>query len=287
MAARSPARSTAGPDVVCRWASSSVAMMPASVVLPRPGGPENSRWSGDWPRRRAASSTMSRWAFSSDWPTNSASRRGRRVVSAAPSSALSSGSGSGSSSSSRIGRSPRPHRGEANRCSARRSMADGVPVVGQLGRGRPDLVGPVAQAGQGLAHVGGGRALGRGQGPARRSPRWGPPRCRGCRAATSARRAAGRRSSCRRPAPGTARRRRRRPGCARSAAGAWTDRMASAIDGPTPWAPSSASNVTFSSRVPKPYSVSASSRRWWCTHTNASSPTSPTATAVVGDTTTT
>ncbi len=32
--------------------------MPASVVLPSPGGPANSRWSTAWPRRRAASSTI-------------------------------------------------------------------------------------------------------------------------------------------------------------------------------------------------------------------------------------
>ena len=33
--------------------------MPASVVLPSPGGPANSRWSTAWPRRRAASMTIS------------------------------------------------------------------------------------------------------------------------------------------------------------------------------------------------------------------------------------
>ena len=32
--------------------------MPASVVLPSPGGPANSRWSTAWPRRRAASMTI-------------------------------------------------------------------------------------------------------------------------------------------------------------------------------------------------------------------------------------
>ena len=37
MAARSPARSRAGPDVMCRWTPISAATMPASVVLPRPG----------------------------------------------------------------------------------------------------------------------------------------------------------------------------------------------------------------------------------------------------------
>ena len=48
IAARSPARSSAGPDVTCRWTPISVATMPASVVLPSPGGPANSRWSTAW-----------------------------------------------------------------------------------------------------------------------------------------------------------------------------------------------------------------------------------------------
>jgi len=36
---RSPPRSTAGPEVVTRFVDISFARMPASVVLPRPGGP--------------------------------------------------------------------------------------------------------------------------------------------------------------------------------------------------------------------------------------------------------
>ena len=39
MAARSPALPMAGPDVILRSTPISSAMMPASVVLPRPGGP--------------------------------------------------------------------------------------------------------------------------------------------------------------------------------------------------------------------------------------------------------
>ena len=38
-AARSPERSMAGPDVMRKFTLSSLAMMPARVVLPRPGGP--------------------------------------------------------------------------------------------------------------------------------------------------------------------------------------------------------------------------------------------------------
>ena len=52
IAARSPARSSAGPDVMCRCTPISAATMPASVVLPSPGGPANSRWSTGWPRLR-------------------------------------------------------------------------------------------------------------------------------------------------------------------------------------------------------------------------------------------
>jgi len=42
---RSAPRSSEGPAVVTRFASISLAMMAASVVLPRPGGPDSSTWS--------------------------------------------------------------------------------------------------------------------------------------------------------------------------------------------------------------------------------------------------
>ena len=51
--------------MTCRSTPISAATMPASVVLPSPGGPAKSRWSAAWPRRRAASSMMSRCSFSS------------------------------------------------------------------------------------------------------------------------------------------------------------------------------------------------------------------------------
>src|SRR5437868_3519981 len=54
IAARSPARSSAGPLVGWIRAFISVAMMPASVVLPSPGGPASSTWSTAWPRLREA-----------------------------------------------------------------------------------------------------------------------------------------------------------------------------------------------------------------------------------------
>ena len=48
MAARSPARTRAGPDVIRKPAPISLATIPASEVLPSPGGPANSRWSAGW-----------------------------------------------------------------------------------------------------------------------------------------------------------------------------------------------------------------------------------------------
>ena len=43
-------------------APSSAAMIIASVVLPSPGGPDSSTWSGACPRPRAASSTSESWS---------------------------------------------------------------------------------------------------------------------------------------------------------------------------------------------------------------------------------
>ncbi len=239
MAARSPARSTAGPEVVWRWAPSSWAMMPASVVLPRPGGPENSRWSGAWPRRRAASSTMPRWALSSAWPTKSARRRGRSVDSAA----TSSGPVPGSSSSSRVigprpgaggpcaaaptGRRRRPQPARRWPCGSPRPSSPARPAP--PARPRPRCAAPAG------APTGAGTA---------------PPSSMWSRdfSSTSSRVAVflptpGTRHSA--PTSSSARTRTR-------AAGACTDRMARARAGPTPWAPSRASNVTRSSRDGKP-----------------------------------
>jgi hypothetical protein len=55
MAARSPARSSTGPEVWRRLTPISAAMMCASVVLPSPGGPKSSTWSSVSLRRLAAS----------------------------------------------------------------------------------------------------------------------------------------------------------------------------------------------------------------------------------------
>ncbi len=44
-AAKSPALSIAGPDVIFKFPPISFATMLANVVLPRPGGPYNNKWS--------------------------------------------------------------------------------------------------------------------------------------------------------------------------------------------------------------------------------------------------
>ena len=69
-----------------RRASSRAAMIIASVVLPSPGGPESSTWSGARPRRRAASSTSPSWSRTRAWPTTSSRVRGRSAASTARSS---------------------------------------------------------------------------------------------------------------------------------------------------------------------------------------------------------
>ena len=45
MAAKSPALSIAGPDVILKFTPISLAIILASVVFPRPGGPYKSTWS--------------------------------------------------------------------------------------------------------------------------------------------------------------------------------------------------------------------------------------------------
>ena len=74
-------RSSAGAAVCTSGASSSAAMMWASEVLPRPGGPESRTWSSGSPRRRAASMKTSSWLVTCSWATNSARlRRSQRAV---------------------------------------------------------------------------------------------------------------------------------------------------------------------------------------------------------------
>src|SRR5580704_8194799 len=77
IAARSAARSIAGPEVTWTLTPSSRAMMCASEVLPRPGGPANSTWSSTSARPRAASIDMPSIFLVRSCPMNSEMARGR------------------------------------------------------------------------------------------------------------------------------------------------------------------------------------------------------------------
>src|SRR5882724_2995216 len=84
-AARSPGRSSTGPEVCLRLTPISLAMMWASVVLPSPGGPNNSTWSRASPRFLAASMKIWSWPRIFSWPMYSSSCLGRRALSSASS----------------------------------------------------------------------------------------------------------------------------------------------------------------------------------------------------------
>lgn len=68
MAESSTGRVIAGPDVVCSVPPISLATTAASVVLPRPGGPEKSTWSKGSLREDAASMSTRRFSFTRLWP---------------------------------------------------------------------------------------------------------------------------------------------------------------------------------------------------------------------------
>ena len=77
----SPLRSSAGPAVCTKGTSSSAAMICASEVLPRPGGPASSTWSSASPRADAASMETCSCSRRPSWPTNSSRRaRAQRAV---------------------------------------------------------------------------------------------------------------------------------------------------------------------------------------------------------------
>ena len=189
MAARSPARSRAGPDVVWRWASTSLATMCARVVLPRPGGPANNRWSTGSRRLRAAPRSTSRWPFNSLWPTNSGRLRGRRAAS--PRRSAGSGSGDSSSAPSSSGTpaaaataecspdggasvservmpaaSPLGHSGGRTGQPPQRlaQQQPGVVACGQFSQHAPDLLSAVAQPVKSHPHIGSGLVLRLGNG---------------------------------------------------------------------------------------------------------------------------
>ena len=110
IAARSPARSSTGPEVTLKPTPSSEATMWASVVLPRPGLPAKSRWSAGSSRALAASRMIERCSLVEACPTKSTSVRGRSDRSSSISSMTrSSGDASGASMRS-VMPSPAPGR---------------------------------------------------------------------------------------------------------------------------------------------------------------------------------
>src|SRR3954449_513712 len=148
-AAKSPARSNAGPDVILKPTSISLATMPAKVVFPSPGGPAKRVWSTGSPRFRAAPRRISRCSRTSGWPSNSARRLGRR-----PTSSGSSVGSADATSTSSLTQSPR-RRQESERVTQERVD---VAFRGQLAQHVTDLIRLVAEAGECRTQVGAPRA---------------------------------------------------------------------------------------------------------------------------------
>ena len=90
-AARSPGFSIAGPEVTRICTCISLAIMPASVVLPSPGGPYKSTWSSCSPRAFAASIYTFKFSFAFSCPIYSFKVFGRRESSVSLSASLKSG----------------------------------------------------------------------------------------------------------------------------------------------------------------------------------------------------
>ena len=251
MAARSPARSSAGPGRDVQVHAHLGGDDAGERGLAEPGRARRAA-GGRRPgrARRAASRMIARCSLSSAWPTNSSSRRGPQPGLVGAPRRRRPAPGRGTRHARRA-----PSSRQARRAADRRRVA-----VRRAARAAPR---------------GSRRARSRGRPAPRATSPTGAPPCRppaddgssigSVEPVASARPAGARRSSCRRRARASARRGRRRRRCRRSAAGAWVPRMASASAGPTPWAPISDLEAARSSRRRKPYSVWASSRMWWWT----------------------
>ena len=225
IAARSPARSSAGPLVGCMRAPISVAMMPASVVLPRPGGPANSTWSTAWPRlpRRGEH----------DLEVLAQARLADEVVEAARAAASSlrppPPDPLGLAVFSRPPAFPRSPAGSSGTGQHSQRVAQQLldrAVLAELAEHRAHLVGRIAETDRAR------RAPRRAAWTSRRWLRRG--RGREARGAPSAR--SSRRCAVRLPTPGTSTSASRSSSARprRSVFGVCTDRIASASFGPTP-----------------------------------------------------
>src|SRR5262245_21371134 len=156
IAARSPGRSSAGPDVGWNPTPSSFETIPASVVLPSPGGPENRRWSTVSPRAPAPSISNASCSLIRSCPTNSSIRRGRSAASNSRSSSGTSASTiRGSSVTSRITLPPSvfPNPAHPLQRLAQEVLDRAVAVRRDAGHRLAGLLGRQAEREQRLAHV--------------------------------------------------------------------------------------------------------------------------------------
>ena len=251
----------------------SVATMPASEVLPSPGGPAKSRWSTGWPRRRAASQDDVQVLDQLGLPDE----LGQRAGVAAGLFGLLGRTGhrvhrrprrSGSAPHGRLvvsaGRSPRgaprgAHRARQLPQRLRAAAPRTEPVLAEPVERPPDLVGPVAEPGQGGADLGPRPAAGS---PPRRRPR----RSRAAPVGSRGRSGAGPRSCV--PTPGTAH---SASTSSSSTAGRQRGRGQRRQDGqgqrrPDPVGAEQGLEAAAARRAwTNPYRTMASSRTWVCT----------------------
>ena len=149
IAARSPARSSAGPLVGWMRAPISVAMMPGERGLAETGRPANSTWSTAWPRCRGggqhdlevlAQARLADELVEAARPQRrllgGLDRIGRRAAAARLSSRLTA-----------------PAHRSASRSRRSRSRSSTVAVVGELAERLAHLVGRVAEADERVAHL--------------------------------------------------------------------------------------------------------------------------------------
>ena len=241
MAARSPARTSAGPGRDPQADAHLGGHDAGQGGLAQPGRPgEAAGGRPPGPGGGPPPGRSSRCSFSWAWPTNSASRRGRRLTSSAASTGSADpATGRGPAGTELLARAHRPvtrRAGQAPQGQAQQVL-DASPSSGRRAQRLADLVGAVAEAGQGGPDLGPGRRPGPDAapvGPTR--DRAGSSRSRSRRDLSSISSRAGRLlADAGDQASG--RRRRRSATARRSAAGEWTDSMARATAGPTPWAP--------------------------------------------------
>ena len=239
MEARSPARSSAGPEVTWRATSISVATMPGQ------GGLAQARRAGE--EQVVGGLAPAAGGLEDDGQVLLELGLAHEVVEGAgPQAGLGrllaaqrvgveqARRAPGPASARQVDSSliGRPPSGAGPRSPGRRRVA-----VGQVAGGLGDLLGAVAEGGQRVAHVGPDRA---GDAVGRRSPSAAAPRAH-VAGGTSRRvlSSISRRAAVFLPTPGT-RHRAATSSSARTRAramGAWTERMARASAGPTPWAP--------------------------------------------------